>query len=217
MSDPVERLASKVRVRPLDADDSLAHLTGLLHRAYKQHADMGIKALAAFQPEAVTRQRISVGECYVATYLGKVVGTILFKSAPDTARAGVVGTGSGGGGNSGGVTRIAYFDRGDVASFSQFAVEPEVQGRGIGSVLMQTAERRAAQTGAAHLGLSTPEPATWLVQMYQRHGYQIVERVHWNETNYVSAIMAKPIPAPTPATGSAVVVTLGNQADSTKR
>ena len=25
------------------------HLTGLLHRAYKQHADRGLKALAAFQ------------------------------------------------------------------------------------------------------------------------------------------------------------------------
>ncbi len=206
MPEPVERLASKVRVRPLDADDSLAHLTGLLHRAYKQHADMGIKALAAFQPEAVTRQRISVGECYVATYLGKVVGTILFKSAADTARAGV---GGGSAGNTAAPARIAYFDRGNVASFSQFAVEPEVQGRGIGSVLMQTVERRAAETGAAELGLSTPEPAAWLVGMYERHGYRIVERVRWNETNYVSAIMGKAVAS---APRSAVVVTVADQA-----
>lgn len=186
MTIPGERLASKVRVRPLEEGDSLAHLTGLLHRAYKQHADKGIKALAAFQPEEVTRKRIAVGECYVATYLGQIVGTILFKSAADTARSGV-----------GASMRIAYFDRGDVASFSQFAVEPEVQGRGIGTVLMQTVERRARETGAAEIGLSTPEPAAWLVEMYQRHGYRIVERVRWNETNYVSAIMGKPVgPAP---------------------
>ena len=50
-------LTKKVRVRSLERDDSLAHLTGLLHRAYKQHADRGIKALAAFQPEEVTRRR----------------------------------------------------------------------------------------------------------------------------------------------------------------
>ena len=31
-----KQLASKVRVRPLEAEDSLAHLTYLLHRAYKE-------------------------------------------------------------------------------------------------------------------------------------------------------------------------------------
>lgn len=187
MHTPGERLASKVRVRLLEPEDSLAHLTGLLHRAYKQHADHGIQALAAFQPEEVTRKRISVGECYVATYMGKVVGTILFKSAAQTASSGV-----------GGATRIGWFERPDVASFSQFAVEPEVQGRGIGSVLMETVERRARETGAAEIGLSTPEPAAWLVEMYLRHGYRIVERVHWTETNYVSAIMSKSVDMGTP-------------------
>lgn len=175
-----ERLASKVRIRPLDPDDSLAHLTLLLHRAYKQHADRGIKALAAFQPEEVTRKRIVGGECFVALYLGKVVGTILFKDGPATAAGGVAGT-----------TRVPWFERGDVATFSQFAVEPEYQGRGIGQVLMQTAEQRALETGAAEIALSTPEPAEWLVQMYLRHGYRVVDHVQWKETNYLSAIMSK--------------------------
>jgi GNAT superfamily N-acetyltransferase len=184
MTTPGERLANKVRVRLLEPEDSLAHITGLLHRAYKQHADRGIKALAAFQPEEVTRKRIADGDCYVALYMGKIVGTILFKSPAQTRSGGI-----------GGSTPIQFFTRGDVASFSQFAVEPDVQGRGIGSVLMSTVERRAAETGAVELGLSTPEPATWLVEMYQRHGYRLVERVHWNETNYVSAIMSKAIGA----------------------
>ena len=74
-----ERLSTKIRVRPLEPEDSLAHITGLLHRAYKQHADKGIKALAAFQPEEMTRKRVAGGECYVALYLGKIVGTILFR------------------------------------------------------------------------------------------------------------------------------------------
>jgi ribosomal protein S18 acetylase RimI-like enzyme len=174
MLTPGERLAHKIRIRPLEPDDSLALLTGMLHRAYKQHADQGIKALAAFQPEEVTRKRIAGGECSVALYLGKIVGTILFRGP-------------------GLLTGTPWFQRPDVATFSQFAVEPEYQGRGIGSELMTLAERRAAQSGATELALSTPEPAAWLVAMYQRHGYRIVERVNWPETNYTSAIMSRPV------------------------
>lgn len=177
-----KQLAAKVRVRPIESDDSLAHLTYLLHRAYKQHAEHGIKALAAFQPEEVTRKRIAGGECYVALYMGKLVGTILFKSAAQTAAAGI-----------GGSLVVPFFQSGHIASFSQLAVEPEYQGHGIGSQLIATAERRARQTGAYELGLSTPEPATWLVEMYQRYGYRIVDRVQWKETNYTSAIMSKPM------------------------
>ena len=175
-----KQLAGAVRVRPLEADDSLAHLTYLLHRAYKQHVDRGIKSLAAFQPEEVTRKRIAGGECYVALHMGKLVGTILFKDAAHTSTEGV-----------GGSSSIPWFARGNVASFSQFAVEPEHQGHGIGGVLMQTVERRALETGAAEIGLSTPEPAAWLVSMYERHGYRVVDHVQWKETNYVSAIMSK--------------------------
>ncbi len=184
MNAPGERLANKVRVRLLEDGDSLAHLTGMLHRAYKQHADKGIKALAAFQPEEVTRKRVIGGECYVAMYLGKVVGTILFRGPAQ-------------------LSGTPWFERADVATFSQFAVEPEYQGRGIGGELMSLIETRTVKSGASELALSTPEPAAWLVEMYQRHGYRIVERVRWSETNYVSAIMSKaiiaPIPAPTPA------------------
>jgi len=175
-----KQLAEKVRVRPLEADDSLAHLTYLLHRAYKQHVDRGIKALAAFQPEEVTRKRISGGECFVALHMGKIVGTILFKDAVHTAADGI-----------GGSNAIEWFARGGVASFSQFAVEPEHQGHGIGGVLMGAVERRALETGATEIGLSTPEPEAWLVTMYERHGYRVVDHVQWKETNYVSAIMSK--------------------------
>lgn len=183
-----ERLAQKIRVRLIEPDDSLAHLTGLLHRAYKQHADRGLQTLAAFQPEEVTRNRIADGECYVATYLGKVVGTIMFKTPEQTRRT---------------WPGVPWFDRPSadgsagegraegVASFSQFAVEPEFQGKGIGGELMAMTERRAAALGAAELALSTPEPAEWLVAMYARHGYRIVERWVWPGANYTSVIMSK--------------------------
>lgn len=206
MHDAPERLDTKIRIRPIEPDDSLAHLTGLLHRAYKQHADRGLKALAAFQPEEVTRRRISDGHCDVAAYLGKVVGTIMFKDPAQTAAA---------------YAGCPWFDpaanidvrdadgvsiaqppltddqrravAGSVASFSQFAVEPEHQGKGVGGRLMAHVEQRAAAIGARELALSTPEPAEWLVAMYLRHGYRPVARYHWPYTNYVSVIMSKTI------------------------
>src|SRR5262249_31275244 len=137
------------------------------------------KALAAFQPEEVTRSRIAGGECSVALYAGKVVGTILFR-----------GPGQLGG--------TPWYEKPSVATFSQFAVEPEYQGRGIGSELMSLVERRAIESGASELALSTPEPAAWLVGMYERHGYRIVERVNWKATNYTSVVMSKAVTA-TPA------------------
>lgn len=172
VTEAAPKLATKIRVRPLEDADSLAHITAMLHRAYKTHVDRGLRALSGFQPEEVTRKRIAGGECYVATYLGKVVGTILFKDAGHTS-----GT--------------PWFDAPGVASFSQLAVEPEVQGRGIGGVLIEKAEERARAIGAQELALSTPQPATWLVEMYQRRGYRVVETHHWPETNYTSAIMSK--------------------------
>lgn len=191
MHTPGERLAKKIRVRLLEPEDSLAHLTGMLHRAYKQHADRGIKALAAFQPEEVTRRRIDGGECYVALYLGRIVGTILFRRSvtPPAANGSAAPSVQ---------SASPWFQRPDVATFSQFAVEPEYQGRGIGGELMAIIEGRARATGAAELALSTPEPAHWLVEMYQRHGYRIVERVNWNETNYTSVIMSKTVEPPGP-------------------
>ncbi len=182
MEQATERLAKRVRVRLIEPEDSLAHLTALLHRAYQQHADRGLHTLAAFQPEEVTRRRIADGECTVATYMGKIVGTIMFKSPVQTMRA---------------WPGVPWFSRpaGGVASFSQFAVEPEYQGKGIGVELMTHVERRGLETGASELALSTPEPAEWLVAMYSRHGYRAVSRFVWPNANYQSAIMSKSLVA----------------------
>jgi GNAT superfamily N-acetyltransferase len=175
-------VSRKIMVRLLDPRDSVHELTEMLHRAYKRHADRGMRAIAAFQDDMTTVKRIAGGECYVAALRDderRIVGTIVFKDATHTK-----GT--------------PWFERGDVASFSQLAVEPWLQGRGIGGLLIRTAERRAAETGAAEIALSTPEPATELVAMYAHKGYRIVEHMNWPGTNYRSAIMSKAVTAPAP-------------------
>jgi predicted N-acetyltransferase YhbS len=170
-------IARKVVIRRLGSRDSIFDLTELLHRAYKRHADRGLRAIAAYQDESTTLKRITGGECYVASLVDddrKVVGTIVFKDSANTK-----GT--------------PWFERGDVASFSQLAVEPWLQGRGIGGLLMRTAERRAVESGAAHIALSTPEPAAELLAMYQHRGYGRVEDTQWPGTNYRSVILSKEV------------------------
>lgn len=161
----------------MEPRDSIADLTELLHRAYKRHADRGMRVVAAYQDAALTAKRIAGGQCLLAVLRDdpkKVVGTIVFKNAANTG-----GT--------------PWFDRADVASFSQLAVEPWLQGRGIGGLLIRTAEELARESGAVHLALSTPEPASELIAMYQHKGYEVVDHAQWPGTNYRSVIMNKPM------------------------
>lgn len=153
-------------------NDSLNELTTLLHRSYGSLAQMGLRFLATYQDEATTLERISEGECYVALVEDRLVGTVVFRSAAKTSGS-------------------PWFDRQDVSSFGQFAVEPEFQGGGIGSALLDLVEQRARDTGAKEIALDTAEPAEHLIQMYASKGYRFIEHVQWGVTNYRSVVMSK--------------------------
>jgi GNAT superfamily N-acetyltransferase len=189
---PGPEISRKVLVRLLDprGGDSVHELTELLHRAYKRHADRGMRAIAAFQDDMTTVKRITGGECYVAVLRDderRIVGTIVFKDADHTK-----GT--------------PWFDRAGVASFSQLAVEPWLQGRGIGGMLIRKAESRALETGSVEIALSTPEPASELLAMYAHKGYRTVDHMNWPGTNYRSVIMSKAVPKGADAASASVVV-----------
>jgi GNAT superfamily N-acetyltransferase len=148
----------------------------LLHRAYAPLAARGMRFLASHQDENKTRERIESGECHVAVLRnsGRIIGTVVFVPpwAPSDGD---------------------YYRQPHVAWFQQFAVEPEFQGRGIGGLLLDVVERRAAKTGAAEVALDTSEHATGLIALYRRRGYEVVARESWDVTNYASVIMRKPI------------------------
>jgi GNAT superfamily N-acetyltransferase len=184
LSQPVQ--VPPVAVRLLSGADSFEEITGLLHRAYRGQMEMGLRPLAGRQDVETTRRRCSSGECYLAVTSGgggsggrgreRIVGTILFHEVEDAKGP-------------------PWFQRPDVDSFSQFAVDPDIQGRGIGGLLLDTVERRAAAAGALHLGLSMAEPDTRLMDFYVRRGYRLVEHWQWPYTNYRSAILSKPLKA----------------------
>ena len=161
-----------IAIRPWLDTDSAAELTELLHRAYARLAAMGLRFWATHQSAEVTEKRIASGECFVAVADGVICGTILFRGASLT-------NGS------------PWYDRSDVASFGQFAVEPGLQSNGLGRRLIAHVEDRAAASGARELALDTAEPAVHLVDWYTRLGYRFIERTQWQHTNYRSVVLSK--------------------------
>jgi ribosomal protein S18 acetylase RimI-like enzyme len=161
-------------VRRFGEGESVGELTALLHRAYASLAAMGLRFTATWQDDAVTRERIGRGECWVVCHGRAIVGTILFQDAESTSGC-------------------PWYDRPGVASAHQFAVDPLFQGMGIGRLLLDLAERRARETGAREIALDTAESAAHLIAKYERRGYRIVDRVQWETTNYRSVVMSKEI------------------------
>jgi GNAT superfamily N-acetyltransferase len=197
-------------VRLLSPSDSMEEITAMLHRAYRAQVEMGLRPLAGRQDAQTTRRRCASGECYVAVLRapGVVAPPALNGSSNGAANghAGKNGTTFAQDGEDRGTERIVgtilfhevedaegppWFKRPDVDSFSQFAVDPDVQGRGIGRLLLETAERRAAARGSRELGLSMAEPDTALMEFYVRRGYRLIEPWQWPYTNYRSAILSK--------------------------
>lgn len=160
------------QLRLLSAADDLIALTAMLHRAYAALAQRGMHFLASHQTVDVTRRRLAKGECWVAVARDAIIGTIVLKDPASTNGA-------------------PWYDRPDVASFGQFAVEPAWQSRGLGSALLDQVERRAREKGITHLALDTAETADDLIAFYARRGYRFVEYTKWDDVNYRSVIMSK--------------------------
>ena len=171
---PTSGFADTILIRPLEPSDSIPDLTALLHRAYARLANLGLRYMATDQSDDVTRARIAKGECYIALAGGTICGTIMFQEAARTKGC-------------------PWYDRDDVASLGQFAVDPDLQAQGLGRRLIGFVEERATATGAQEIALDTAEPATHLVDWYGRLGYRFIEYAQWSHTNYRSVIMSKAV------------------------
>lgn len=161
-----------VRIRRLGPADDLESLTALLHRAYRPLLDAGLNFTATKQGVATTKQRVGEGLCFVAELGGKIVGTVTLSF---------------------GLSEWinAYYRKAGVWRFGQFAVEPDLQGHGIGKLLLEHIERHAAESGAVELALDTAIPARHLIDFYARCGYQVVDHCQWPGHSYASVVMSK--------------------------
>jgi GNAT superfamily N-acetyltransferase len=163
-------------VRLLREGDPIPEITRLLHRAYAKQVAMGLRPLAGRQDDATTARRASSSECYIALLpengRERIVGVILYEEQEEAEFP-------------------AFFLKPEVRHFSQFGVDPDVQGRGIGQLLLQRVESRARETGAAELALSMAEPDRELYEFYARRGFRFIEYWQWPYTNYRSCILSK--------------------------
>jgi GNAT superfamily N-acetyltransferase len=164
--------AKMIEIKLLNKEVSLAELTSLVHRSYRQLASLGFKYWATHQSVEDTKKRIEKGECYVGFADKKMVATVTLND-PNKI-----------GGH-------PWYDKTNVTSFSQFAVDPEYQRKGIGSKLMDFLEQRAIEIGVEEIACDTAEGATHLIDMYIVRGYRVVGKANWDITNYTSVILSK--------------------------
>ena len=150
----------------------MTELTRLVHAAYKHLADLGFRYWGTWQSEEDTRTRCSEGHTLVAESEGRLFGTVTVKQSNDE-------------------TDPDWYRRPGTWIVTQFAVSPDLQAKGLGSRLLQEAERIAFQNGGTEAAIDTAEGAQHLIEYYAKRGYRHVGRVDWDGTNYVSVIMSK--------------------------
>jgi tRNA pseudouridine38-40 synthase len=167
-----DKPAHVVTLRDIRPADSMEELTALLHRAYAEWSNVGLKFLAGRQDAEMTRKRIAAGKCFIAEKDGRIVGTICVYDG--TAHS-----------------QCAYYTRPGVWHFGQFGIEPDVKGTGVGSDLLRYAETYARMQGATQMALDTSENAESLLDWYKRRGYVEVGEMTWSVVNYKSKVLAK--------------------------
>lgn len=161
-----------ITLRPLSDGDSLDELTAMLRRAFSRLGQMGLNCTCVDQSVAVTRERIEKGACYVAVCDGRLVGTLaLYEPGPGS--------------------ESAWYHRQSVVSVHQLGVDPEFQGRGLGTDLLTFAEGWAQEHGYQELALDTPQPAKHLLAFYMGCEYRPVESVEFEGKNYRSVVLSK--------------------------
>jgi GNAT superfamily N-acetyltransferase len=86
---------------------------------------------------------------------------------------------------------VAYRDP-VVAHFGQLGVVPKHRGRGLGKALVDHVVDRAKESGFGRLALDTAEPASGLLDLYSRWGFEVVGEHDWRPgVNYRSLVLAK--------------------------
>lgn len=159
-------------IRPITPGDSLAELTELIHRAYARLGATGLNYTAVDQSVEDTARRISRGECAVAICSGRIVGTITVGGHEQDSRC-------------------EWYRGEQVAIANQFAVEPSLQGQGLGSMLLDWAEKWARERTLDELAVDTAEPATHLVAFYTKRGYRNIGFIQWKGKRYRSVVLSK--------------------------
>lgn len=117
-------------------------LTAVYRSAYQENRELGFPASAESISPATVADWIQEHRVAVATVNGEIGGVRLEATATDRAK------------------------------LSRFGVHEEYKGEGIGSALLDHAERQARDRGYGTVWLTTPEEHPYLPAFYRRRGYE---------------------------------------------
>lgn len=168
----ISRESDGIIYRYFTSSDSLEELTALVNEAFAVHKEKGLNYVGATQDTGTTMKRIRKSYCIIGLLDGKIVGTLTIKPPWRTKGS-------------------PWFNRRDVGKTNQFAVDPNLQAKGIGSQLMKTGEYLAVVTGAKELACDTSEHAKEVIDYHLKRGFRFIEYVSWKTTNYRSVVMSK--------------------------
>jgi GNAT superfamily N-acetyltransferase len=169
--------SKEIIIRPYQPGDSIPEITALLHKAYAGMAAQGMRYLASHQDDQTTLERLIIGASFLAVKENAIVGTITLYGPYPEAEA-------------------SLYRQEGVSHFGQYAVDPDLQGAGLGKRLYQTVEDHCRKNNIKTLALDTCQDAADLIEMYRHWGFKQVDHVQWDCTNYRSVIMAKDLTAP---------------------
>jgi GNAT superfamily N-acetyltransferase len=129
------------------SSEVVSAITELLRRAYAPLGAAGLNYSAVNQSEARTLERLRHGVSLIGMTGEHIVATGTLNLGPVHGRC------------------VTYRSE-DTAHFEQFAVEPELQGTGIGGSLLSKLELIAKDCGKAFIAGDTAAPARSLVTYY---------------------------------------------------
>lgn len=141
--------------------DDSEALAAAYRSAYAENRDLGFPAKAGSATTSTVREWIREQQVFVAETDEGVVGGV----------------------------RLG--DDGDAATISRLGVRERWKGEGIGSRLLERAERAAREAGHTTVRLTTPDEHPFLPEFYHAHGYEITGDYPLSFREYDEVVMEK--------------------------
>ena len=156
---------------PADA----APLTDLLHQAYAELGASGLNFTAVDQDETTTLRRASGGVSWVLTEGDELIATLTISLPAEAALR----------------TLTPEASEPHRAWLNQLAVRPAYRRRGLAESVRDVGYDWCRSQSATSIGLDTAEPATHLISLYARWGFQTVDHVQWPGKSYRSVVLTR--------------------------
>ncbi len=165
-----------MRVEVLLKDFPCEEITELLHESYKEHLEAGRRYFAAIQTVEQTRERLEGTYCVVAYDGDRLVGTLSFRIYHKED-----------------VHNRKWYEDDTYLYIGQLAVLPSYR-KSKALVLMAmkaSTLEEVKECKSAFTDTSTEADA--LVESYLKLGFQIVDFISWETTNYYSYVFRREI------------------------